>query len=27
MNELSDVVGTALGEGAEAGAGRLRLAE
>jgi len=27
MHELSDVVGTALGEGAEAGAGRLRLAE
>lgn len=27
MNELIDVVGTALGEGAEAGAGRLRLAE
>ena len=27
MHELIDVVGTALGEGAEAGAGRLRLAE
>ena len=27
MNELIDVVGTALGEGAEAGAGRLRLTE